>query len=167
MSHSSATALINLLNISSILICFVSKLPQINTVIKTKSVGGTLIFTSSFCIFQNNTKLFMLIAFLLCQLFCIGISTFSLLLELCRLAILWAYNYCYGYSVFTYLEYPFLLIQQTILFHFVANYRNASTLQTTAITLSILSSVLLFLSGVLPKWILSYLLVMYIVEFLV
>lgn len=90
-----------------------------------------------------------------------GISTFSLLLESIRLATLWAYNYCFGYSLFTYLEYPFLLLQQTVLFHLVAKYRNSRTLETSAINLIIFSSILLFANDVLPKWILSYLLACY------
>lgn len=89
----------------------------------------------------------------------IGISTLSLLLESVRLAILWAYNYCFGYSLFTYLEYPFLLLQQMVLFHLVAKYRNSATLQSTAINLSIALGILLFAYGALPKWILGYMLV--------
>lgn len=89
----------------------------------------------------------------------IGISTLSLLLESVRLAILWAYNYCFGYSPFTYLEYPFLLLQQMVLFHLVAKYRNSGTFQSTAINLSIALGILLFAYGALPKWILGYMLV--------
>lgn len=92
---------------------------------------------------------------------CIGISTVSLLLESVRLAILWAYNYCHGYNIFTYLEYPFLLLQQTMLFHIVVTHRDTSELKATAIALSIFLSVFVFIFGVLPKGILSYLLVVY------
>lgn len=153
MSDNLATMLINLLNLSSILISVVSKLPQIRTVVTTKSVGGRYILMPSKYIF------FLIFLFFLMVLFQIGISPSSLLLEACRLAILWAYNYCFGYSIFTYLEYPFLLLQTTVLIHLVTRYQNAAPIKSSATTFAIFCSILLFVNGVLPKWILGYLLV--------
>lgn len=84
---------------------------------------------------------------------------FSLSLEILRLAILLTYNYCYGYPILLYLEYPLILAQQSILFYFVLKYKNRLNIDVVMLPLLIYLTIILFMSEILPKIILEYIIV--------
>jgi len=128
-NKSAAVLLADILNFTTILICTVSKLPQLFAIIKGRSSRG--------------------------------ISLLSVSLEVLRMAILWCYNYCFGYPLMTYLEHPVLLAQQFILVYLVIKFNaefgaGSKALSLFAAVFLIISMSLLFV-GTLPREILSFL----------
>lgn len=83
----------------------------------------------------------------------------SLSLEVFRLSILWTYNYCSGYYFLTYLEYPLILAQQTILFYYVLKFKNLLASETVLLSMLIYMTIVLFMTETLPKIVLDYLIV--------
>lgn len=88
----------------------------------------------------------------------------SLSLEVFRQSILLSYNYCYGYPILMYLEYPLVLIQQSILFYFVLKYKNLLVTETVLLSILVYLTIALFMTEVLPKTILGYVIVSFIVD---
>lgn len=83
----------------------------------------------------------------------------SLSLEVLRQISLLTYNYCYGYPILMYLEYPLILIQQSILFYFVLKYKNLLVTETVLLSILVYLTMALFMIEVLPKTILEYVIV--------
>lgn len=88
-----------------------------------------------------------------------GISLLSLSLEVFRLSILLTYNYCSGYYFLTYLEYPLILAQQSILFYYVLKFKNLLTVETVLLSMLLYLTIFLFMTEILPKIVLNYLIV--------
>lgn len=88
-----------------------------------------------------------------------GISLLSLSLEVFRLSILLTYNYCSGYYFLTYLEYPLILAQQSILFYYVLKFKNLLTVETVLLSMLVYLTIFLFMTEILPKIVLNYLIV--------
>lgn len=80
-------------------------------------------------------------------------------IEVFRYLIVWMYNYCYGYAVLSYLEYPILLLQQVVLLYFILKFQNLITVEVIMCGMLLLITVALFMNGVLPREVLTYLLV--------
>lgn len=80
-------------------------------------------------------------------------------MEVLRYAIMWMYNFCFGYSLLSYLEYPLLLVQQTILFYFVLKFNQLISIEIVLFGLLLAITILLFLIEVLPRVILAFLIV--------
>lgn len=88
-----------------------------------------------------------------------GISLLSLSLEVFRLSILLTYNYCSVYYFLTYLEYPLILAQQSILFYYVLKFKNLLTVETVLLSMLVYLTIFLFMTEILPKIVLNYLIV--------
>lgn len=69
------------------------------------------------------------------------------------------YNFCFGYSLLSYLEYPLLLIQQTILLFFVLKINHLISVEIILFGILLLITLLLFMTELLPRVILAYLIV--------
>lgn len=69
------------------------------------------------------------------------------------------YNYCYGYSLLSYMEYPVLLIQEYILILLVLKYQRQLNQMTYTIAGGYIFVVLLFGYQILPKFLLALLVV--------
>lgn len=137
------------LSFSVILICFVSKLPQIIRVTTTKSADGE----------KMSMILFPWIEWIKFLLSFVGISLFSLSLEVFRLVILLTYNFCYGSPILMYLEYPLVLVQQSILFYYVLKFKHLLDTDIVLLSMLIYLTMILFMADILPKTILEYLIV--------
>lgn len=88
-----------------------------------------------------------------------GISLMSLYLELFSYTSMMLYNYCYGYSWLSYLEYPVLLIQEYILILLVLKYKRQLNRTTYTAAGGYIVVVLLFGYQILPKFLLALLVV--------
>lgn len=88
-----------------------------------------------------------------------GISAMSLYLELFSYTSMMLYNYCYGYSLLSYMEYPVLLIQEYILILLVLKYQRQLNQRTCAYCAGYIVVVLLFAYQILPKFLLALLVV--------
>lgn len=148
----------NFLSTSIIVVCLVSKLPQIYRVIKSDAVGGMFFLlyirnlsTSAFFVplplslpFSHQHKL--------------GVSTFSLRLEIFRQLILTTYHYHHGYGVLMYLDHVLILIQQSILFYLVSNAKNHRTDKAVHAT-HYCQLLVICVTVILPKYTFDYLIV--------
>lgn len=83
----------------------------------------------------------------------------SLCLEVFRFAVTWCYSACFGYPLIQYLEYPTLLLQQCCLVYFVLKYSNQLNRSTLWIAALLFISIALFLTDVLPRFLLIVLIV--------
>ncbi|GLH14551.1 hypothetical protein R5R35_008735 [Gryllus longicercus] len=86
-----------------------------------------------------------------------GLNIYGLLLELSSYTIMTCYNYCNGYALLSYMEYPIILVQEIILIYLVLLYMNllnAFSVGAFGIYLTITAS---FLLEIFPKSILSFL----------
>lgn len=72
---------------------------------------------------------------------------------------MWMYNFCFGYSLLSYLEYPLLLVQQTILFYFVLKFNQLINVELVLFGLLLVITILLFMTEMLPRIILAFLIV--------
>lgn len=88
-----------------------------------------------------------------------GISAMSLYLELFSYTSMMLYNYCYGYSLLSYMEYPVLLIQEYILILLVLKYKRQLNQTTYMAAGGYFAVVLLFGYQILPKFLLALLVV--------
>lgn len=101
----------DLFSIITILMCLVAKVPQIRTLFGIKSAKGACYYEFVLLFNSFSTDLFL------------GISPLSLYLELFSYTAMMCYNYCNGYSLMSYLEYPVLLVQEYILIFLVLKYK--------------------------------------------
>lgn len=69
------------------------------------------------------------------------------------------YNYCYGYSLLSYMEYPVLLVQEYILIFMVLKYKRQLNQRTYASAGGYIAVVLMFGYQILPKFMLALLVV--------
>lgn len=69
------------------------------------------------------------------------------------------YNFCFGYSLLSYLEYPLLLVQQTILLYFVLKFNQLISIEIVLFGLLLAIMVLMFMAEMLPRVILAFLIV--------
>lgn len=69
------------------------------------------------------------------------------------------YNYCYGYSLLSYMEYPVLLVQEYILILMVLKYKRQFNQQTCIAVAGYVVVVTLFAYQILPKFLLAVLVV--------
>lgn len=76
------------------------------------------------------------------------------------------YNYCYGYAMLSYMEYPVLLIQEYALIFLVLKYKGLLTNNTYGITAAYFVTVLAFGYNILPKFLLAFLVVCWTLSFL-
>lgn len=88
-----------------------------------------------------------------------GVSISAVGLEVLRYAIMWMYNVCFGYSLISYMEYPLLLVQQTILFYFVLKFNQLISVEIALFSLLLVITMLLFMTEMLPRVILAFLIV--------
>lgn len=88
-----------------------------------------------------------------------GLSISAIGLEVLRYAIMWMYNVCFGYSLLSYMEYPLLLVQQTILFYFVLKFNQLISVEVALFSLLLVITMLLFMTEMLPRVILAFLIV--------
>lgn len=137
------------LSVSVILICFVSKLPQIIRVVKSESTNGKLEELAKHQLDNIN----------FCQSIYTGISLFSLGIEVFRLSILLTYNFCYGNPILYYLEYLLILAQQSILFYYVLKFKNLLETEMVLLSMLVYLTIILFMAEVFPRIILDYLIV--------
>ncbi|XP_046996821.1 solute carrier family 66 member 3 [Schistocerca americana] len=87
----------------------------------------------------------------------VGINLYGLLLELTSYTIMASYNFCNDYALLSYMEYPIILVQEIILIYLVLKYKNMVNTLSFAIFGIYLGLTSAFLTGVLPKTILSIL----------
>lgn len=87
----------------------------------------------------------------------VGINLYALLLELTSYTIMTCYNYCNNYALLSYMEYPIILVQEIILIYLVLKYMGILGTNSFALFGLYLGITGAFLSGLLPKWILSFL----------
>lgn len=85
----------------------------------------------------------------------IGISTTSLLLELCGYTVMALYNYTYSYSLLSYLEYPILLAQEYVLIGLVLQYKRILNQRCFAFIGAYWVIVLLFAYQICPRFLLA------------
>ncbi|XP_067009317.1 solute carrier family 66 member 3 [Anabrus simplex] len=86
-----------------------------------------------------------------------GLNLYGLLLELTSYSIMACYNYCNGYALLSYMEYPIILVQEIILIYLVLAYSellNMFSFGCFGIYVGIVGS---FVMGLLPKSILAIL----------
>lgn len=88
-----------------------------------------------------------------------GLSISAIGLEVLRYAIMWMYNVCFGYSLLSYMEYPLLLVQQTILFYFVLKFNQLISIEIALFSLLLVITIILFMTEMLPRVILAFLIV--------
>lgn len=93
-----------------------------------------------------------------------GISITSLYLELFSYTVMMLYNYCYGYSLLSYMEYPVLLVQEYILIFLVLKYKRLLVQNTYAAVAGYFAVVLLFAYQILPTFLLTVLVVSYVIS---
>lgn len=87
----------------------------------------------------------------------IGINIYGLLLELTSYSVMTCYNYCNGYSLLSYMEYPIILVQEVILIYLVLKFKsmlNSNSFILFGVYLGVVAS---FCLGLIPKSILSIL----------
>lgn len=147
----------NFLSTSIILVCLVSKLPQLARVIQSDSVKGKNVFFS----LQANLKLQHV-----CEL---GISVTALGLEIFRQSILSMYHYHHGYAISMYLDHLSTWLQQSIVFFFVVNlnaknHYSATKKGSFPLLCCYMISVIC-MSVILPKYTLDYLIVSRVATF--
>ncbi|PSN34543.1 PQ-loop repeat-containing protein 3 [Blattella germanica] len=87
----------------------------------------------------------------------VGINLWALLLELTSYTIMTCYNYCNQYALLSYMEYPIILVQEVILIFLVLKYMGLLSTNSFALFGAYLAITGAFVSGLLPKWILSFL----------
>ncbi|XP_059055344.1 solute carrier family 66 member 3-like [Achroia grisella] len=87
-----------------------------------------------------------------------GIYLQAILLEVSGFTIIALYNYTNQYTLITYLEYPIVLLQVYTMFYYVLKYKSMLHLPRVHICIFIYFSILAaFMTGLLPKVLLSYL----------
>lgn len=138
----------DVLSIITIVLCLVQKLPQIRDLYGYKSARGELWVRHAFELISNGVYSILT-----------GISAMSLYLELFSYTSMMLYNYCYGYSLLSYMEYPVLLIQEYILILLVLKYQRQLNQRTFAYGGGYIVIVLLFAYQILPKFLLALLVV--------
>lgn len=126
----------DILSFITILLCLVSKVPQIKTLVDNRSAKGTFAFlkltlatrsNSIYCnihIAQRHASM-IFIHNISTMYFCcliLGISLLALYLELFSYTTMMSYNYYSRYAILSYLEYPMLLIQEYVLVFLVLKY---------------------------------------------
>ncbi|CAH0703230.1 unnamed protein product [Spodoptera exigua] len=87
-----------------------------------------------------------------------GIYIQAMLMEIFGFSIMTLYNFTNNYGIMTYLEYPIILLQVYVMFYYVLKFKKM--LPSSAVplgTLAYFSTVVGFVTGVLPKGILGYL----------
>jgi mannose-P-dolichol utilization defect 1 len=89
----------------------------------------------------------------------VGISINSYNIEVVSYAISTMYNFTNGYRVINYFEYVVLLVQDYILMFFVLCYRNQINTKTISLTILYFFVNLMFGLNILPKTILTFLIV--------
>ena len=89
----------------------------------------------------------------------VGISLKSLTIEVISYTVSTLYNFTNGYRLMNYFEYVVLIVQDYILVVIVLFYRRQITTKTLVIFFSYALVIALFASGVLPKSILMFLIV--------
>ncbi|XP_055688165.1 solute carrier family 66 member 3 [Lutzomyia longipalpis] len=87
-----------------------------------------------------------------------GISTTALILEVSSYTVTFSYNFCKGYAIMSYLEYPVLLIQEYVLIFLVLKYQNLLFGRTYVFVGLYFFFATLFLSKIFPIWFLTALL---------
>lgn len=70
-----------------------------------------------------------------------------------------SYNYCNGYSILSYMEYPILLVQNYVLVLLVLKYKRLLCQRTYLIALAYFAVTALTLTKILPTFLLSLLVV--------
>lgn len=58
-----------------------------------------------------------------------------------------------------YLEYPLVLVQQSILFYYVLNFKRMLNTDTVLLSMLTFLTIILFITEILPKFLLAYLIV--------
>lgn len=86
-----------------------------------------------------------------------GINLYGLLLELSSYTIMACYNYCNGYALLSYMEYPIILVQEVILIYLVLKYQDSANLFSLVCFGLYCGITATFVTGVLPKSILAFL----------
>lgn len=137
-------------NLCTVCICFVSKVPQINKVVQNKSAVGKR-WTPNYRKFTPKCQLNRFVS--------LGISLSAVTLEIFRFAVLLCYNYCNGSQLLSYLEYPVLLLQQSTLVYFVLKFNNLLCTEIVLMSILVFITIALFMAEVLPKLLLTYLIV--------
>uniref|UniRef100_A0A1L8DTV7 Solute carrier family 66 member 3 n=1 Tax=Nyssomyia neivai TaxID=330878 RepID=A0A1L8DTV7_9DIPT len=87
-----------------------------------------------------------------------GISTTALILEVSSYTVTFSYNFCKGYAIMSYLEYPVLLIQEYVLIFLVLKYQDLLHGKSYIFTGIYIFFTTLFLSKMVPLWFLTALL---------
>lgn len=88
-----------------------------------------------------------------------GISPVALYLELFSYTVMMSYNYCNGYSMMSYLEYPILLLQDFVLVFLVLKYKRLLGKDAYLIALGYFAVTALVLTKIMPVFLLSLLVV--------
>lgn len=86
-----------------------------------------------------------------------GINLIGLLMELSSYTIMFSYNFRNGYALLSYMEYPIILIQEIILIYCVLHFKQLLNIQAIAGALIYFSLGFGFLSGILPRELLTFL----------
>lgn len=84
---------------------------------------------------------------------------FSSTLEICRLSVLFTFNYCVGNDILMYLEQPLTLIQQSILCYIVLTRKNQLTFRAVLILLFLCFNIAMFMIEIFPLIVLEYIVV--------
>uniref|UniRef100_A0A6B2EED3 Solute carrier family 66 member 3 n=1 Tax=Phlebotomus kandelakii TaxID=1109342 RepID=A0A6B2EED3_9DIPT len=87
-----------------------------------------------------------------------GISTTALVLEVSSYTVTFSYNFCKGYALMSYLEYPILLLQEYVLIFLVLKYQGLLHQKSLIFAGIYTFFTVLFLSKLLPLWFLTALL---------
>ncbi|XP_046390223.1 solute carrier family 66 member 3 [Ischnura elegans] len=86
-----------------------------------------------------------------------GISINGLMLELSSYSVVASYNYCNGYALLSYMEYPIIIFQEIILIFLVLKYMDLLNVVSAGLFGLYLAIFGGFLSGILPAPILTLL----------
>ncbi|CAH2240436.1 jg5086, partial [Pararge aegeria aegeria] len=87
-----------------------------------------------------------------------GIYIQAMLMEITGFTIVTLYNYTNRYSVMTYLEYPIILLQVYVMLYYVLKFKQLTSAPIVSLgTLMYFATILGFVFGVVPKELLSYL----------
>lgn len=88
-----------------------------------------------------------------------GISPTALYLEVFSYTVMMSYNYCNGYSILSYMEYPILLAQNFVLVVLVLKYKRLLSQNAYLIALGYFAVTAMALTKILPTVLLSLMVV--------
>ncbi|KAM3968470.1 solute carrier family 66 member 3-like [Aphomia sociella] len=87
-----------------------------------------------------------------------GIYLQAMMMEVTGFTIITLYNFTNQYGLLTYLEYPIILLQVYVLFYYVLKYKRLLYLPIVTVVAGVyFCTVVAFMTGLLPKTILSFL----------